>query len=345
MSGAKRRSRAEVEAALRAGSPRSLRDLGDDVDTALAVEAVMKLWGDSETPALWHIARNGQQLPDAVIRGVLERLASVKQRGHAVFLLEAVRLSAEPLQTAWAEALRAYLEVEVAQEAWGSKLVRERVTTYAKSPLLPAFQAAVVAGRDASMRFLAVLAHDASEASLDALVTRFSAVADERSAALARLRRLKTHAARTPEVEAFFEAIERRLDDRAQASGVLEFMRSIGFEVDAVKVRVSINSSDVNRNGVPSIQGSLVIDSASGEWFRVHLSRVSGLADVISTNFTLSGGTDKLDVGRCAPNELPQWLTKTAQKLKITWSDDPHVYGTLRGKKRQQFVDWVFSKA
>lgn len=344
MSAAKRRLHAELEAALRAGNPRALKDLPDDIDTKLVVDAVMTLWGDYETPSLWHIARNGQAFPEPVIDGVLERLKTVKQRGHAVFILEAVRISTEPLQDAWGVALRAYLELEVAQEAWGSKLVRERIAKYAKSPFLPAIQAAVVAGRDASMRFLAVLAHDASEASLDALVTRFSTVADERSTALARLRQLKTHAANTPEVNAFFEAIENRLDDRAHSSGVLDFMKSIGFEVDAINARVSLNSSDVNRNGVPSIQGSLLIDSASGEWFRVHLSSVSGLADITSTNFTLSGGTDKLGVGRCTPNELPTWLAKTAKKLKITWSSDPHFYGTLRGKKRQQFIDWLFSE-
>ncbi|MGV3623628.1 MAG: hypothetical protein ACO1OB_22605 [Archangium sp.] len=345
MSTAKRMPKSEVEAALKAGNPRVLREVTDDIEPQLVIDAVMKLWGDGEAPSfLWHIARHGQGFSESVIRGVLERLKTVKQRGHAVFFLEAVRLSDGPLQAAWANALRSYLEVEVNQEAWGSKLVRERIAKYAKSPLLPAFQAAVVAGPDASMRFLAVLARDASDASLDALVTRFSTAVDDSGSALARLQQLKTHAAKTPEVNGFFEAIEGRLAERTQSSGVLEFMKSIGFEVDEVDLRVSLSSADATKTRLASTQGTVIIDSSSADWFQVHIFRITTLTAHNSTRFTLSECTDKLGLGRCAPNELPQWLQQTAKKLKMAWADDPHFRGTLRGKKRQQFIDWLLSK-
>ncbi len=323
-----------VEDALRAGDVTALRKVTDAVDPEVVADAVLALWGARPTPSMWRVARSCQQLPPRAVEAVLRRLRDVPQRGYAVFVLEGARV------TNWRDTLRGYLDLST-QHAWGSKESRERVKRHAAGPLLPAIQAAAVAGGEVPLKFHAVLASDASDASLDALLASFSAAAEQQSDRLARLRKLKTHAAATDELHGFFEAVERGLDRRASSSGVMAFAQSLGLDGKGLKVRVTLGSTSKNPQNVPEYQGSVVIDATSARWFHVWLSRVS-LVGSTSTRFTTGSATDALNVGRCEPEALPAWLAKTQETLNIRWATPPSFYGSLRGKKRQAFIDWLF---
>lgn len=320
-----------VEDALRAGDVTALRKVTDAVDAEVVADAVLALWGARPTPSMWRVARSCQQLPPRAVEAVLRRLRDVPQRGYAVFVLEGARV------TSWRDTLRGYLDLST-QHAWGSKESRERVKRHAVGPLLPAIQAATVAGGEVPLKFHAVLASDASDASLDALLASFSAAAEQQSDRLARLRKLKTHAAATDEMHGFFEAVERGIDRRAASSGVMAFAQSLGLDGKGLKVRVTLRST-VKQN-VPMYQGSVAIDATSARWFHVSLSRVS-FAGSTSTHFTTDSASDALNVGRCEPHDLPAWLAKTQDTLRIRWAT-PSFYGSLRGKKRQAFIDWLF---
>ncbi len=341
MSAARRVPKQSLEDALRAGKPNALRRVTDDVDPNLVADTVIDLWGTDPIPSMWHVARTCQQLPARAVDEVLRRLKKVPQRSHAVFLLEAVRMSPAAPHEAWGAALRCFLELNT-QYAWGSKQLRERVTRHAAGELLPAMQAAAVAGTNVPLTFLAVLARDASEASLDALLAYFSAAAQPHSDDLLRLRRLKTHAAQTPAMRTFLATVEKGLERRASTSGVLDFARALGLDVKELKVHVMLRSESRNAQNVSGYQGSIDIDSRAARWFHVSLSRVA-LANITTTYFTTDSLTDRLKVGRCEAQELPAWLAKAQQKLKVRWSKTPHFHGSLRGKKRQAFIDWLFA--
>ncbi len=347
-------SRAEAEAQLRAPlTPAALLEtlqrLPDDVDPALAADAALSLVRDGRYHSTWLFARRGRQLPGPVIRAVLERLASTQRRhAYALFLLEAIPHEATggELQASWTSALDALLALQTTY-AWGSKQRRAKLGALAASPrFLAAIQSAVVGSEDAMPDMLAVLASIGTAEAVDALLPRFVRAEQDRSELLDELERLKTHAAKTPAMEAMFASIDRHLQVRNDTSPALAFARALGFEVAAFSVRVSLTSTALNRSRVPVIQGGVTIDSTRPVWFSLNLSRVDshfgGLSSGTSFN-NEQAWSDGLGLGRCEPAELPAWLDRAAQRLGITWTTDPRPGGTLRGKKRDQFVKWLFT--
>jgi hypothetical protein len=54
---------------------------------------------------------------------------------------------------------------------------------------------------------------------------------------------------------------------------------------------------------------------------------------------------DALRVGSSSLEELPTWVVKAGKKLGVTWNQDALFAGSLRGKKRDQVVAWLFSRS
>ncbi|MEW5742931.1 MAG: hypothetical protein AB1938_28710 [Myxococcota bacterium] len=347
-------SRADAEDRLRNPGERrealleALQRLPDDVDAELAADAVLSLVSTSSYHPVWHFARQGRRLPAPVIRTLLSKLPTLTpRRWWAVFLLEAVPADVgdEELSDAWLAALGALLDLQTTY-AWGSKQRKAKFKALAANPrFLAAIQAAVVGDEDAPLDLLAVLAIDGTEASVDALVPRFSRAHQEASALLDQLEMLKTHATSTAPMEALLSSVKARLEDRNAKSPALDFARSLGLEVKRFSVRVGLSSTALTASNIPRVQGSITIDSSRPTWLSVHLAVLEGRggARTGGTSFTNEQvWSDGLGLGTCGAAELPGWLARAQTTLGVTWTAQPFLGGTLRGKKRDVFVEWLF---
>jgi len=265
-----------------------------------------------------------------------------------IFLREFVSasLAGDALRAQWERALLALLDLQTTY-AWGSTQRRQKLQALAKSPdVVRAVQAAVVASANPPMDMLAVLSIDASDASLDALLPHFA-----HGTELERLQRLATHATRTPGMEALLSGTTNRLETRARQSPAVAFVqRVLGSTEPLSRLDFSLTITSVEapgRNSGPTIQGRLAIDASDDEWWHLHLSRVdfsAGTFEVESTSFGAGGPSeDRLHLGHCALEDVPQWLSKARRTLNVHWAEPTVFRGSLRGKKRDVFSEWLFS--
>lgn len=316
---------------------RLLQKLPDEVPAAVAAEAALRL---RDGQAWWGFARSAGKLPERVLRVLLERLAEEARSPLTVFLLTAMQ-SSDDLERDWAMAIKGLLDLNSAS-AWSSKQRRKKIAGLAKSPLLPAIQAAAQAGPAPRLDLLAVLAADGSDASVDALLPHFDKAMARQSELLDTLERLETHAAKTEPMRLMFESVERALRERNRASPALEFARHLGFDGETFSVRWHLASLELNKGNVPLYQCDVVVDSTAPVWFRVDVVHVAGLLKRRSTTFGAAGAptVDELGLGRCEPAELPAWFAKAARTLQVKWRVTVS-HSTLRGAKRQRAAAWM----
>jgi len=318
-----------------------LAKLPVEVPAEVAAEAALRLRDDH---AWRSFARSAANLPERVIRVMLDRLRAPPAPALAVYLVTAMRDS-DSLERDWARALEGLLAMKTAA-AWGSKARRAKIAALAKSPLLPAIQAAAVSGPVPTLDLLAVLAADGSDASVDALLSHFHAAIDRQDERLDALARLKTHAAKTEALRLMFASLERSLTQRNQASPALAFARRLGFDVELFSTDWSLSSDVLTSGHVPLYQASVVVDSASSRWFRVTVTRITGLLTHHRTAFEDEGAPalDELGLGRCTPEELPAWFAQAARTLGVVWKVSVG-RSTLRGAKRQRALAWMEGSA
>lgn len=147
-------------------------------------EQLLNLFGRSH----YSFVRATEVASEELITRLLERLEQEKPRDPGVLFLHAAWDEAAP-RASWRAAVNA-LKAFGAFYTWGSKPKRERLTAIAKQPrLLAAVQTAAVGASEVPDEYLAVLAIDGSDASLDALFPHFDAAMKDptRLDALARL--------------------------------------------------------------------------------------------------------------------------------------------------------------
>ncbi len=239
----------------------------DGLDEVLFAEAFTSAFSKTS----WYAARHSKRLPARLIRAVLADWASQNPPTfHPLFFTLAVKadLDDAALQAAWAAALQATLDLNTSY-AWGSQQRKAKIAGLAGQPtILAALQAAVVAGRGRtqgpgfglSMDVLAVLAADASEASLDALMAHVERVATVDRGGFDLLELLKTHAQPTPGVDAMFARIAERLKERRQASPALAFAQTLGFgELDDFWFDVWLGSHELTRFRAPRYQLTVAV--------------------------------------------------------------------------------------
>lgn len=339
----------EAETRLRAKDWTTLRAalqrLPGDVDAALAGRVVLEQLGTGHYAA-WTFGRHCQRVPPHVIREVLRLLSADSSTPERLFLREAVdsRLLDAALTRAWVLALESLLDLSLTY-SWGSRQRRERFKALAKNPLVvSAIQAAVVGSEDPPIDMLAVLAVEGSDASIDALLPVFS-----KGDADSRLEKLAVHAAKTPAMRAMLEAItSRRVKKEAGSSAVAFVSNVLGLAepLEAVKFRIYLSSVESETGGVPLIQGSLSVDSKRDQWWSVELTRVDREMSMKHSSFGVGErAEDALRVGKSSLEELPTWVVKAGKKLAVTWNRDAFFSGSLRGKKRDQVVAWLFSRS
>lgn len=309
----------------------AMRQLPDDVDAAIASGRVIEL---IDRGSYW-LHRFGSDLPSRVIDATFETLRANPVGASKLMLLE---LSKHALP--WEE-LTAILASLDRSYGWGSKQMKDIFRATAKRPeVLAAIQTAVVGDARAPASMLAVLVTDGSEASIDALLPVFT---NENADWL--LSRLKTHAAKSPSLEAMFEAVSARTAARNRRSPATEAIsKLVGAPLDKASFAVTLNSTVLNSNNVPRYQGSLRVESDDATWWRVHLTPVDGFNIQPSTDFGEGvSSSDALKLGTCTFEALPAWLKRSEKTLGIRFKvSDPYA-SSLRGKKRDAIRDWLFS--
>lgn len=138
---------------------------------------------------------------------------------------------------------------------------------------------------------------------------------------------------------------DRRTQNDA-ASPALAFAHSLGLEVDRIVMSVFFFSAGFRTTGRASdafCQGQVHIDSTRPGWLSVFVSVSRGHRTEGTTSFD-NGVTlhDHLGLGRCDAYELPIWLARAQRELDTRW-EDREVSGSLRGRRRTQFIDWLFA--
>jgi len=353
-------TRAEAEATLRQAlaeerwlSREQLAALPADVDAELAASCVR-----GRMEHAWKFARSCQCLPPPVVRALLATPRPGKEglgpssRAEAaldvvlIFLKEAVP-SALPdgeLLSRWGEALRALLDLNTTY-AWGSRQRRAKLAALAQSGFLGAIQAVASGCRDVPQDFLAVLAADGSEGSVDALLPHFDAALRSQDSRLELLERLRTHAGPAESIQALLAEAEKTLEDREASSPALAFARAAGLgEVSSLSISLFLGSTELTRGRVPAYQLWLHVRSTCANWFAVSLSQVGDDGSSGSTWFGAGEGTrrDELSLGACRPEAFPAWLSHVAERRGIRWDfDGCGLRTSLRGKKRQAFLQWL----
>lgn len=331
MASRKRLTAAEANAAL-AGHKwfEAMRALPDDVDVNAASERMLE-WVDGK---LYALHRYASALPTSVLEAGLKKMNAAPTRAGRLVVLELTKAG-----IAWKE-ITAVLASLDRTYAWGSKQMKAIFRSLADRPeTLAAIQTAVVGDLTARVSFLAVLAADGSDASVDALLPRFT---DESSDQL--LADLQKHAAKTDALDAMFRAVAQRRSVKNQRSPATAFVSALlGVPLEKVSIQATLNCVELNTNNVPRYQGNLRIDSEAGQWWSVYLSQVvpTGRGEG-QTYFGVDGEkADRLKLGTCTLEELPKWVKRAEKTLGITFGvSDP--YGSLRGKKREAFRDWLF---
>ncbi len=320
----------------------ALRSLPEDVDVELAVKVLLEQVKDPRRA--WSFARSYKKLPVAVIRGLLSRLEEVTNP-VSIFIRVYVAGEAD-VADAWERAMFRLLSLDTTY-AWGSKQKRSKLEGLAaERRVVEAVQASVVNSELARMDALAVLAIEASEASVDALMPHYERAAREKDFALDRLQNLKKYASKTPAMVQMTARVDAMVGERNAASPALDFAAAIGLGTMTKFWFDQFLASDLlGRNGVPMYQGALHLDSGQLHWFSVNLSKPNpGQPDqIIQTRFGTKGNaSDGLGIGLCTSEELPTWLAAAGKKLKCGWD---FAYGAprtnLRGAKRERMTQWL----
>ncbi len=352
----KRLTPREIDAALRTPyhdrSPRildALKALPEDVDPVLAARAAVSLIGDSYHPA-WLFARTCRRLPVPVIRAVLEELAADK-RPLVFFLREYLRTDVPEATLAadWDAAMQVLLDLQTTY-AWGSKQKRAKFQALADDPrVLQALQTAAVACESVSLDVLAVLAADASDASIDALIPHVERAVTQKDWELDRLQSLRTHARSTPVMDDLFTRMEALLSARKAMSPALGVARALGFgEPETFWFRVHLSSLAHNGMAAYRYQAHVSINSRSATWFSVNLSDSNPLDILHSRDTSFSNEEvhrDELELGTCEPTGVPAWLAAAAERFGLRWNFDGMAVSTsLRGRKRTQLERWLRGK-
>lgn len=333
-----RRTVQEVEEALRTGrATRALLNaLPEGVDPRLAADVALRtIREDTDYHPTWSFARDCRRLPVPVAEEVLRRLAAKPRTPHGVFLAEALRDDLTP--ASWAAALGALSDLQTTY-GWGSRQRKAKLAALARHPrFLPAIRAAVAGCPKVPLDMLAVLVADGSEDSLEALIPHAERAARARDRGLDLLQRLRTHAAKTPLLDALFEHVGGLLTEREAQSPALELARRIGLGALDTFFFEQYFGSTAHEHEVAVVQAHLAVDSRRPEWFRVNVS--AGRRITAFDSRTVYG--DGLGLGRCTVDELGPWCARAAEALQISWELPITPRTNLRGKKRARLVAWL----
>lgn len=298
-----------------------------DVDTAL------QLFDWSH----YRFARSTEALPPELIARVLAAL--VKQRkGPAVLFLQTA-VDERDLQPTWRAAVNA-LKGFQSDYAWGSKEKRRVLEGAAKNArLLAATQAATVGSDKVPDAYLAVLALDGGDASLDALMPHFDRALKDPSRldALEKVARFASKS--SPGLAALLARVETELQQRKEGAPSLQLARRLGF-TDGPRFRIDLGVSAL---GDSEVALQLRVDSASPHDFTLWVMKkpfTPGPRTILKGQVVEE---DSLGLGPCTVEQLPDYLARAQAKLKVRWDTKQPRASYLKGKRLEAFLAWLLA--
>ncbi len=228
---------------------------------------------------------------------------------------------------------------------WDTAQKRKNFEKLAADPqALAAIQGAAARGDEVPLEMLGVLVLEGGAESIDALVPHLDPALVSADQRLDRINHLRRFASAKPAIQAIFAEISTALAARNATSPALALGPVIGLgEVQKLEVSVRISSTELNRNGVPRVQGDLTIASTSTQWFGAYVTALDddALGRGRRTYFSNEGlVADELGLGTCQPEDFPAWLANAAKQLRMEL--ELRVWGSnLRGKKRDRVLEWL----
>ena len=315
--------------ALRAQIHAQIRKLPADVDPVVAADVALEILVDSA----WLFSRDCKRLPPTVMRELLGRRPEDATHVYLTLAVDPDEPDAA-LAKSWARAIQGLADLETIT-SWHSPQKRAKVAALADNEhLLHAIRGASANGNNVSNNMLAVLVADGSDESIDALVPHLEPIGDRLDA----MRMLRVHAKTTPRLMAMFA----QLDHEAEQAGspAQRIARLVGLPHEK-QFWFTAKVYSVSLDGIPAVQVDLAVDSRKAAWFEVSVAKVARGTIAGYTSFThdqLQG--DPLGLGRCDAGDLPTWLVKVANKLRVTW-DTPLISSSVRGSKRTRISEWL----
>lgn len=285
-----------------------LRTLPADIDPALVVPV---LDAHFESYAMRFLAR--AQLSPPMIGAFL-----AAERADPNHLFMRLLLGEAPTLADWRRGIAALLGLGVTY-AWGSRQRRQRFRELAgDADVLRALQGAVAHSHDVSRNMLAVLVVDGSDASYDALIPHLDAALVDKDRRLERLTELRTHAKRTPALDALFAEVDETLATRNAVSPALAVGPLIGLgHIEPLHFHAWVYA---NGRGQANVQ----IDSRTETWLRV------------------SATPDGQRYAYCDDlHAIPHWLAARAIDWNLAWARVELTQSCLRGKKRDAVGRWL----
>lgn len=324
----------------------ALRAVRPETPPAVALKLADGLRGSASWSTGWYFCRHTRKLPAAAVRALVGGWKAERTSESLVFLaLVDVAANDGAVEAGWTRAAQLLLDLN-SSYGYGSAKWLAKIDGVRKDPaLLGAVQTAVVGAAAPGPDFIAALLRDGSPESLDALMPYVAAARRAKDRRLDALNRLRRHAVDTPELRALFDGLDADTRARAASSAPAALAQVLPFLDGPFSLRVSFGSQDKSFGNVPRLQGSVVLDTRRSHAFVVNLAERTSMTGWKTTHFDAEKvWQDGLKLGRCEPLELPAWLGRAAKKLNGTWTP-PSVHSTLRGKKRDAAVAWLFGGA
>jgi hypothetical protein len=211
---------------------------------------------------------------------------------------------------------------------------------------LAAARAAVVAHGVESEQLLAVLAHDGTADSLDAIVDSAHSAISERGDPLDAMIEWFVPFARGRDMTALAKELVDARDERGAASPLTGMF---GDKKQRLSLEVGIDSREMHAGYLRRAGGHVVLRSHARPNAEAFISyyRKGALDDDFTMWKDGKKVKDELRIGSPAGvDDLPRWFADAAVKLKFTWDRSTMlVTSTLRGKARRQALDWLFPEA
>lgn len=291
-------------------------------------DTTWKLFGGRR---IFQFAQRTQSATEEEIAQFMAKMANEKPLEPASLFIRAAFDEAAP-RASWKFAVNALKTIE-AQGSWGSKVKRTRLTAVAREPrVLAGAQAAAVGAARVPAEYLAVLAIDGSDASIDALIPHFDAARKDPTR-LDELSQLSIFAKDTPALKQLIARAKEQLDVRSNTGPSLQLARELGIAGQG-RFRVHVRGA-----GAPDDETSfdLLLDSESPDDFRIYVY-LKGRRTTFSAGHLRE---DDLNAGRCELPALPKWLADRQTSLATRWNQETIWTAYLKGKRLQIFLDWL----
>ena len=309
-------------------SMRALLGLGKAFPPDL-VRIVLQRLRDKKIPIL----PSCRKLPDAAVPLLLEVLDGPERVFLEAFAQGAVR--GEDVRDAGDRLSQ--LDLVLTTQAGSARL-----DALAQEPrVVEAAQATVASAGLTVPKLLPVLALDASEASLDALLPLVHAATRGDCPGLDVLEEGLRPSARGAVEREILPMLSRAVSTRAAGTPLQAFSRALGLSSGDFQFSASIESRETTVGLMRRALLSLQLDSTRGPHVRVFVMDRKGGTPTgwRCDDFVCQGRLSLPDLESLAA--FPEWKAAVAKKLRVKWDSPRLVKSSLRGNARERIAAWL----